>query len=70
MFMDFGQQRGARDYAAAETAKFLSCLFALDTMEQAAEFDYPYVSNFLMFDDDKKLILATWKGSYLGALRP
>lgn len=50
------------------TAKSLIGLFALDTMEQVAEFDYDYVSGFLMYDDDRKFIIPTWKGSYTGEL--
>lgn len=69
VFLDFDKQCDAADFAAMETAKSLSCLFALDTMEQVAEFDYEFVSDFLMFDDDKKFVLATWKGSYVGDLQ-
>lgn len=68
LFMDFGRQCDPRDFAAFRTAKSLSCLYALDTMEQVAEFDYPFVSDFLMFDGDKKFVLATWQGSYLGTI--
>lgn len=68
VFLDFGRQCDAEHYT--KTAKSLSCLFALDTMEQVAEFDYEYVSNFLMYDDDRKFVLATWVGSYLGNLQP
>lgn len=45
-----------------------SSLYALDTMEKVADFDYEYVSDFLMFDEDKQFVLATWKGSYLGTM--
>ena len=68
LFMDFGRQCDSRDFAAYKTAKSLSCLFALDTMEQIAEFDYDYVSDFLTFDGDRKFLLATWHGSYMGVL--
>lgn len=68
IFLDFGQQCDYRDFAASKTAKNLSCLFTLDSMEKVAEFDYPYFSDFVMFDDDKRFVLSTWKESYLGTL--
>ncbi|MDE5718439.1 MAG: hypothetical protein K2I53_12650 [Lachnospiraceae bacterium] len=45
-----------------------SSLYTLDTMEKVADFDYEYVSDFMMFDEDKQFVLATWKGSYLGTI--
>ncbi|MDE6875159.1 MAG: hypothetical protein K2P87_11955 [Lachnospiraceae bacterium] len=66
--MDFGKQCDPRDFAAYKTAKSLSCLFALDTTECVPEFDYDYVSDFLAFEADKKFVLATWQGSYMGTL--
>lgn len=60
------EQCDAMDFAAMRTAKSLTGLFALDTMEQVAEFDYDNVSGFLMYDDDRKFIIPTWKGSYAG----
>lgn len=68
VFLDFGPQCDATDFAAMRTAKSLTGLFALGTMEQVAEFDYDNVSGFLMYDDDRKFIIPTWKGSYAGEL--
>lgn len=68
MFVDFGKQCDVSDFKAYAEAASLSCLYKLDTMEKVAEFDYEYVSDFLMFDDDRRFVLATWKGSYLGTI--
>ncbi len=68
MFLDYGKQCDPRDHEAFRTAKALSGLFALDTLEQVAGFDYDYVSDFRMFHEDERFVLATWQGSYLGSL--
>ncbi|MDE6405809.1 MAG: hypothetical protein K2M20_09210 [Lachnospiraceae bacterium] len=68
LFANFGKQGDPRDYKTYAAAPSLSSLYALDTMEKVADFDYEYVSDFLMFDEDKQFVLATWKGSYLGTL--
>lgn len=68
LFVDFGKQCDPRDYKAYETAPSLSSLYTLADMEKIADFDYEYVSDFLMFDEDRRFVLATWKGSYLGTL--
>lgn len=68
LFVDFGKQCDLSDFKAYAAAPSLSCLYKLDTMEKVAEFDYEYVSDFLMLDDDKRFVLATWKGSYLGTI--
>ena len=44
----------------------LSFLFNLDTMELVQDFDYDYVSDFTMIDEDRKFLLATWQGTYMG----
>lgn len=69
VFLDFGKQCDYTDFEAAKTAKSVSCLYALDTMTQVAEYDYDYVSDGILFDEDKKFILATSGGSYLETLK-
>ncbi len=68
LFVDFGRLCAADDFKAYAAAESLSSLYELDTMEKVADFDYEYVSDFLMFDDDRRFVLATWKGSYLGTI--
>lgn len=61
MFVDFGKQSDLSDFKAYAAAASLSTLYELDTMEKVADFDYEYVSGFLMFDDDRRFVLATWR---------
>lgn len=69
MFVSLGKQCDLRDFSAYENAKSLSYLFELSTMKVIEEFDYDYVSDFVMYDDDRKFVIATWKGSYLGEIK-
>lgn len=67
MFVDMGRQYDPDDFNGTfNDAKSLSYLFRLDTMELAQEFDYEYFSSFTMIDDDKRFVVATWQGTYIG----
>lgn len=44
----------------------MSGLFEFSSMKLVQEFEYNYISDFKMFDDDKRYIIATWEGSYIG----
>lgn len=68
LFVNCGEQCDPDDFEAFDTAKSLSCLFELDTMKLVQEFDYEFISDFVMFDEDRKFVLATWNGSYLGEI--
>ena len=69
VFIDMGRQYDPDDFAGTfHDAKPLSYLFKLDTMELVQEFDYDYISDFTMIDEDKKFILSTWQGSYIGEI--
>ena len=35
-------------------------------MKVVQEFDYKYLSDFPMINDDKKFIISTWEGTYIG----
>ena len=43
----------------------LSYLYDLTTMELIQVFDYKYISDFTMIEEDSKYVIATWQGSYL-----
>ena len=53
-------------YVFFTTYKQLSLLYRLDSMKLVGEFDYEYVSNFTMIEDDTRFIITTWSGSYIG----
>lgn len=67
VFIDMGRQYDPDNFSGTfNDAKSLSYLFKLDTKELVQEFDYKYVSDFTMIDEDKRFILATWQGTYIG----
>lgn len=67
VFIDMGRQYDPDDFAGTfHDAQSLSYLFKLDTMEVVQEFDYEDVSDFTMIEEDRKFILATWQGTYMG----
>lgn len=67
VFFDMGRQYDPDDFAGTfHDAKPLSYLFRMDNMELVQEFEYDAVSDFTMIDEDKKFILSTWSGTYIG----
>lgn len=66
VFFDMGKQCDPLDFTSFNEAKSLSYIFNLETMSLVKEFDYEYVSDFTMIDDDRKFLIATWKGTYIG----
>lgn len=69
MYIDMGRQYDPDDFAGTfHDAKPLSYLFKMDTMELVQEFDYDYVSDFTMIDADKRFIISTWQGTYVGEI--
>jgi len=67
VFIDMGKQYDPDDFAGTfHDAESLSYLFKMDTMELVQEFEYEYVSDFTMIDDDRRFILSTWQGTYIG----
>lgn len=45
-----------------------SGLFELSSMKLVREFEYDCISDFKMIDEDRRYIVATWEGSYLGEM--
>ena len=37
-------------------------------MEIVKDFDYPYISDFNMINEEKNYIISTWNGTFLGEL--
>lgn len=67
IFFDMGRQYDPDDFSGTfHDAKSLSYLFRMDTMELVQEFDYDSVSDFTMIDEDRRFLIATWQGTYLG----
>ena len=67
VYVDMGRQYDPDDFAGTfHDAKSLSYLFEMDTMELVQEFDFDYVSDFTMIDADKRFIISTWQGTYIG----
>lgn len=70
LFIDMGRQYDPDDFSGTfDDAKSLSYLFKMDTMELMQEFEYDYVSDFTMIDADKKFIISTWQGTYIGEVQ-
>ncbi len=67
--IDMGRQYDPDDFAGTfHDAKSLSYLFKMDTMELVQEFEYDDVSDFTMINEDKKFIISTWQGTYIGEI--
>lgn len=49
-------------------AKHLAYLYELETMSLIAEFDYEYICDFTMYDNDSKFVISTLKGTYFGEI--
>ena len=67
VFIDMGNQYDPDDFAGTyDAAKSVSYLLKIYTMELVQEFDYECVSDFTMINEDKKFIISTWQGTYVG----
>ncbi len=68
VFFNVGKPCDPFNMTAYREATPLALVYRLDTMEKVLEFDYNYVSDFTMVNDDTTYILATWEGSYIGKI--
>ena len=44
----------------------LSVLYEMKTMKPMLKFEYPFVCDFTMVEEDSKFIISTWQGAYFG----
>lgn len=49
-----------------EDNSYYAILYDLSTMDRIETFEMEYVSNFRTYDEDRKFVISTWEGSYLG----
>ncbi len=45
-----------------------SALFELSSMKLVREFEYDCIADFKMIDDDRRYIISTWNGTYVGEI--
>ena len=70
MFVDYGHLCDITTTPLKEIKETpnLSQLINLKSMEIVKDFDYPYISDFNMINEEKNYIISTWNGTFLGEL--
>ncbi len=68
IFFNLGKQCPGNDLHALMAAKSLAYLFEFNTMKQIEKYKYDFISDFFMYENEKRYIIATWVDSYEGTI--